>query len=406
MNINYPPRYGNTNRRVSGAEWSKSAILGRMKLALAPMATLTHEPLRRLIHRYGDPDEYFAEMIHAPSYLAGGVFEPWYVRSGPCPERMVWQITGGSVEPIVKTAEGLLALGGIGVDLNMGCSAPDIVRGGAGVAWMEKDPAEAAELVRAVREAIDRASRPARAEDARHPEDSTRAEDARHPEDSTRPEGPRARLGVKLRLGSDDDYDRLLIFCALLAESGADMLTLHPRERREKYSRPARHGYTARLARDLPVPVYANGDVASVADFLALERDVPCAGVMIGRAAVTEPWIFRDIARARAPTAADVGPTAEDVGPKAADAALTAPVDHLEVARAFLGYLVEGQPPEFWLSRARRFFFYYCDNFSFAHHIKMRVQNAKTLDEIEGLLEAYLAEVPGDRHRLRGGRVS
>ncbi len=337
------------------------------------MATLTHEPLRRLIHRYGDPDEYFSEMIHAPSFLAGGMFEPWYVRTAPCPERMVWQITGGSGEPIVKAAELLLSYGGIGLDLNMGCSAPDIVRGGAGVAWMEKDPAEASELVRGVRSVIDRA--------------------ARLSADSgigfSGPAAHRARLGVKLRLGSDDDYDRLLGFCAALVDSGADMLTLHPRERREKYSRPARHGYTARLARDLSVPVYANGDVASVADFLALERDVPCAGVMIGRAAITEPWIFRDIARARLGTTGDPDE-----------------IDHLEVSRAFLGFLVEGQPPEFWVTRARRFFFYYCDNFSFAHYIKMRVQNAKTLEDIEGLLEKYFEEVPGDRYRLRRGTVS
>ena len=65
-----------------------------MKLALAPMATLSHEALRLLIHRYADPDEYYSEMIHAPSYVAGGKFEPYYVKTAPCPERMVWQITG------------------------------------------------------------------------------------------------------------------------------------------------------------------------------------------------------------------------------------------------------------------------------------------------------------------------
>lgn len=366
-----------------------------MKLALAPMATLTHEPLRRLIHRYGDPDEYFSEMIHAPSFMAGGVFEPWYVRTAPCPERMVWQITGGTVDPIVGTAEGLLALGGIGVDLNMGCSAPDIVRGGAGVAWMEKDPAEAAGLVGAVRAVIDRT-------------EFDRADRTSSGTGVASPgsAAPRARLGVKLRLGSDGDYERLLGFCASLVEAGADMLTLHPRERRDKYSRPARHAYTARLARDLDVPVYANGDVASVAGFLALARDVPCDGVMIGRAAVTEPWIFRDIARARRGEGASADPADPAVSGEPYGPCESGPIDHLEVSRAFLGFLVEGQPPEFWLSRARRFFYYYCDNFSFAHHIKMRVQNAKTLGEIEGLLEAYLSEVPADRHRLRGGRVS
>jgi tRNA-dihydrouridine synthase len=347
-----------------------------MKLALAPMATLSHEALRILIHRWGDPDEYFSEMIHAPSFVRGGRFEPWYVRTGPSPERMVWQLTGSEAESMSRAAGMLLAYGGIGLDLNMGCSAPDIARSGAGIAWMSKPREEVANLVSRVRAEIDRAAAEPLAPGRTTP----------------------SRLGVKLRLGESEDYDRLLRFCQTLVESGADMITLHPRVRRDKYGRPARRAYVARLVRDLPVPVYGNGDIASAADALEYARGIPCAGLMIGRAAVQKPWIFRE---ARLALDAGTGGQTPSDGE-----GLATMIDHLEVAGFFLENLARSQPDEFQISRAHRFFFYYCDNFSFAHHIKMKIQNAETTAEILPLLEEYFDRVPADRFLALGGNGS
>lgn len=318
----------------------------RPRFALAPMATLSHEALRLLIHEFGDPDEYFSEMIHAPSFVHGGRFESWYVRTSPCPERMVWQLTGGSEGPMVKAASMLRAYGGIGLDINMGCSAPDIAKTGAGIAWMGKPLAEVASLVRSVR--------------------------AEFP----------ARLSVKCRLGEDENYPRLLAFCRMLIDEGAELITLHPRLRRQGYARPAMRDYVGRLASDLPVPVYGNGDVSSAEDARSFLEKSHCAGLMIGRAAVQKPWIFSTISGL----------------PPAAS--LTAPdgrVDHRAVSDFFLSRLRECQPEEFHISRAHRFFFYYCDNFSFAHHIKMRIQKTKTPDEIGGLLDDYFVQVEADR---------
>ena len=361
-----------------------------MKLALAPMATLSHEALRILINRWGDPDEYYSEMIHAPSFVAGGHFEPWYVRTAPSPERMVWQLTGSESESMVKAARLLLPLRGIGLDLNMGCSAPDIARFGAGIAWMSKPHTEVARLVSGVRAVIDEAGTP-----------------------ST---GAMPRLGVKLRLGETEDYAKLLDFCRMLVDSGVDLVTLHPRVRRDK-SRPARRAYVARLAGDLSVPVYGNGDIASVSDALDYARAVPCSGMMIGRAAVQKPWIFRDIRQAFAAKTIAVAPCASTAAPDASSSVLgagtdsgsarvsapeaTETIDHLEVAEFFLSTLARSQPEEFQLSRAHRFFFYYCDNFSFAHFIKMKIQNAKSTVDIPVLLGEYFAQVPQDRYLMR-----
>ncbi len=326
-----------------------------MKLALAPMATLTHEALRILIHRYGDPDEYFSEMIHAPSLIAGGSFEKYYVRTGPVPEKLVWQLTGGTAEPMAKAASLLLPLGGMGMDLNMGCSAPDIARFGAGIAWMLKPLDEVASLVRGVRTVLDQSS--------------------------SSLSSPALRLSVKLRLGAEENYPRLLEFCRMLVGEGVELITLHPRIKSDKYGRPARRAFVRALALDLSVPVYGNGDVDSSENALGYIEKFPCAGLMIGRAAVQKPWIFRDIRE-------------KEEGISFAKAE----IDHLEVSRFFLETLKECQPPEFQISRARRFFFYYCDNFSFAHHIKMRIQNAKNPEEIGVLLDEYFDQVPTDRY--------
>lgn len=319
-----------------------------IKTALAPMATLSHEALRLLIHRFGDPDEYYTEMIHAPSLLSGGKFEAFYVRTAPAPEKIVWQLTGARTEPLCRAAALLAPLGGIGVDLNMGCSAPAIVRTGAGVSWMTKPVAETAAMVSAVRRAVDSCSCG----------------------------GRRARLSVKLRIGVELSYPKLLDFCNALVGAGVDMITLHPRTKKEKYSRPPHWDFVAKLAADVPVPVFGNGDIFSAERAFSVAREFPCAGVMIGRAAVQKPWIFRDIRQ----------PETE-----------FPPVDHMETAAFFVRRLEQSQPPEFHISRARRFFSYYCDNFTFAHYVRTRVLNADSTSGILDVLSAYFAENPADR---------
>lgn len=342
-----------------------------MKLVLAPMATLSHEALRVLIHRYGDPDEYFSEMINATTYVGGGRFEKWYIRTDPAPEKMVWQLNGSDAAPMAEAAGMLARQGGIGLDLNMGCSAPEIVRGGAGIAWMLKPVSETADLVRQVRLSLDGA---------------VGAGDVSGLPILSGAPSP-FRLSVKLRLGADENWDRLLAFCRMLIEEGVELITLHPRIKSDKYGRPARREFTARLASSLSIPVYGNGDIHSPEDACAYEREYPCAGLMIGRSAVQKPWLFRDIRN----LAAGSPPTAP-----------LETVDHLEVANFFLENLALRQPPEFQLTRMHRFFFYYCDNFSFAHHIKMRIQKAESPDAVRALLEEYFEQVPADRYLCQG----
>lgn len=328
----------------------------KVTLCLAPMATLSHEALRLLIHQFSSPDEYFTEMIHAPSLLQGGPYEAFYLRTSPVPERLVWQLTASSQEPLVQASRLLRDLGGIGIDINMGCSAPNIAKYGSGIAWMSKALSEVASLVRAVRKEVP------------------------------------GRLSVKCRLGEDENYERLIQFCRLLVDEGVDLITLHPRTRKQSYSRPAKHNYVQKLVQDLKIPIYANGDI-STSDKARMVLDTTEAqGLMLGRIAIQKPWIFariqHDLANLPIPSSVFFAPETKTDHIK---------IDHRAVAQFFLESLQSSQPKDFYISRAHRFFFYYCDNLPFAHHIKMRIQQTKHIDQILPLLDQHFAEVEGSQ---------
>ncbi|MDR0909087.1 MAG: tRNA-dihydrouridine synthase, partial [Spirochaetaceae bacterium] len=126
-------------------------------MILAPMAELSHRALRHLIEDFnidgaGRPDEYYTEMISAPALRAGGPFEKWYIDNGPCPERLVFQLVGGEAEDLAAAAAILDKIECKGIDINMGCAAPAILRTGGGARWLE-DADRAASMVAQVRRA-------------------------------------------------------------------------------------------------------------------------------------------------------------------------------------------------------------------------------------------------------------
>ena len=227
-----------------------------MILVCGPMATISHPAFRTLIEQFGACDEYFTEMINAGTLLTGGQFENYYINPAPVPEKIVWQLTGHDAEHMKEAARVLAGLPGLGIDINMGCSAPDIYKYGAGIAWMIKDRAETQAMVKAVRAVV-----PAN-----------------------------KRLSVKLRLGDDNFTDAgFFDFCDMLVGEGVELLTLHPRTKKEKLVRPPRYEYCQKLAERYKgrVPVYLNGNVKdSASSENALSRCPDVAGVMISRAAV------------------------------------------------------------------------------------------------------------------------
>ncbi len=350
-----------------------------MKLLLAPMAALSHEALRRTIARFGGCDEYYTEMIHAASFINGGPYERCYASCAPEPEKTVWQLTGAHEKELVHCARLLMQTEGassvIGIDINMGCPAPEIYRQGAGIAWMSKPFEQVESMLRGLRLAC----------------------------------GAK-RLSVKIRLGEEDfTLQGLFDFADMLCSCGVERITLHPRTRKERYARLPRIQYVRLLgefikARYPAVSVAGNGAIdgpKALADFAA---QCPLSDAfMIGRAAAQKPWIFSVLKRSAKPDGRDTEAgrrDAEEAGTCAAETGgcgAELQIDLVKIAEDFIADLEACQPADFWKTRTQRFFAYYCDNVSFAHYIKSQVLNQKDHRAMLERFTRYFDEMPQER---------
>ncbi|MFP3091304.1 tRNA-dihydrouridine synthase family protein [Treponema sp. TIM-1] len=305
------------------------------------MAEISHRALRELIVSFGGCDEYYTEMISAGALLGGGPYESYYIDGGPCPGRVVYQLAGADEGQLAAAAAKLDWVEKAGIDINMGCSAPAIVRTGAGVRWMDS-PDKAGQMIRRVRRAVT------------------------------------GRLSVKLRIGPRDDPEYLLRFCRRLESEGVEQITLHPRTAKEKFKRRARWEYVGLLRGALGIPVVGNGDINSAED-LVRRAAGDCDGVMIGRLAVRAPWIFAQVR----------GPVLPAVLPET--------VNLEEIALRFLELLAQYQPRDFLLSRARRFFTYFCDNLLWGTYLKTLLAREPELSAMARLLSVFFREHPEQR---------
>lgn len=328
-----------------------------VSLICGPMATLSHQAFRLLVEGFGGCDCYFTEMMNAASLLNLGPFEKYYLLDAPVPEKIVWQLTGNSGEPLAKAATLLGQKNGIGVDLNMGCSAPQIYKTGAGISWMLKPINETAQMVSKVKKSLTEVEQ----------------QTLRH-----------MRLSVKCRLGADDFTDKSFFdFIDMLVSEGVEAITLHPRTIKEKLMGTPRYAYAEELAVRYPdMPVFVNGEIKSVESAKVALNKVPHAsGLMIARAAAQKPWIFRELKSGLMESAEKIE------------------VDRKKVALDFVDYIEQYQPPEFYKTRIQRFFSYYCDNFSFGHYFKVQILNYHSMEETREKIAEYFRKVPDDQFR-------
>lgn len=316
-------------------------------LILGPMATLCHEAFRKIVEDFGGCSEYFTEMINSPALKNGGQWEKFYLINETAPEKMVWQLTGNDIDATAWACEEVMKNGGIGVDLNMGCCAPQIVRTGCGISWMlEENFSKTRELVSKCRKAV-----------------------------------KNARLSAKIRLGNDDyTIEKLAEFCKMLENEGVDLITIHPRTKSEKYRTPAKWKEAETLSSFLKVPLILNGDIKDRNSFESAKLAVPSAkGFMIARAAAQKPWIFKELNLEK-------GESFE--------------VDLLKTGLDFIEYLQIYQPKEFWKTRLQRFFAYYSLNFSFWHYAQSKLLNAFTPEDAKKELQDYFVRQPSDQFKV------
>jgi len=244
---------------VSGSATADDGFFpaGRPLLALAPMQDVTDLAFWKLIAGYGGPDVYFTEYFRVTTGCRPRREILRSIIENPTGRPAVAQIIGNDPEWMVRTARALELHPVAAIDLNLGCPAPVVYRKCAGGGLL-RDPGRVDALLCALREGI------------------------------------AGRFTVKTRLGFSDprEFDRLL---AIFSRHRLDMLTVHARTVTEKYGPHVHHERVADAVRALPFPVVANGDVSSSDDAVRVLGATGARGLMIGRGAIRNPWIFRQI---------------------------------------------------------------------------------------------------------------
>ena len=226
-------------------------------LALAPMQDVTDLPFWRLMTRYGGADVYYTEYfrVHATSNLEKNILRS--ITENPTGRPVVAQMIGNDISALVRTARELQHHPIAAVDLNLGCPAPIVYRKCAGGGLL-REPQRVDSILGALREAVS------------------------------------TRFTVKTRIGFDspDVFEQLL---PIFAKHKIDLLTVHGRTVKEMYRSEVHYDYIARAAQYLPCPVIANGNIYSANKAEEVLQTTGARGLMIGRGAIRNPWMFTQI---------------------------------------------------------------------------------------------------------------
>jgi tRNA-dihydrouridine synthase len=229
----------------------------RPALVLAPMQDVTDLPFMRVIARRGAPDWFVTEYfrVHPDSCLNRYILRSILENQTGCP--IFAQMIGRDLPSLLRTAKELAKFPIAGVDLNLGCPAPIVCRKDAGGGLL-RNPETVDDLIGALRDAIP------------------------------------GRFTVKTRIGysAPDEFPRLL---EVFGKHGIDGLAIHGRTVMERYLTPIHADCIATAVSAMTCPVIANGNVVDTDTGLNFFKKTAAAGLMIGRGAIRNPWIFSQL---------------------------------------------------------------------------------------------------------------
>ena len=254
-------------QRLEAQPWARPRVgpvrVGPERLArnllLAPMAGVTNLPFR-LIAAQAGAGLVFTETVSARGLVERGPRTWQLVESSPVERPLAYQLFGSDPEVLARATHMLGDRGARFVDLNLGCPVKKFIRNGAGSALL-REPSRVGRIVRAMRTAL-----------------------------------PDGVLSVKLRLGWDADSITAPEVARVACTEGVDFISVHGRTRTQQYRGAADRARIRDVVEAAPVPVFANGDVVHARQVFEMLAETGAAGVMIGRGAMSNPWIFAQAA--------------------------------------------------------------------------------------------------------------
>ncbi len=226
-------------------------------ICLAPMAGIADRAFRELCINYG-AGYTVTEMVSSKGLTMGDKKSAMLLTLGETKNPAGAQIFGDDPEIMAQAAIKCLEFNPQIIDINMGCPAPKIAMNGGGASLM-KNPRLAGEIIKAVSSAVG------------------------------------IPVTVKIRKGWDDESVNAVTLAQIAEENGAAAITVHGRTRMQMYSGKVDYGIIADVKKAVSIPVIGNGDVTDEQSAAIMLEKTNCDGIMIGRGALGNPWVFRRI---------------------------------------------------------------------------------------------------------------
>ena len=307
-------------------------------LALAPMAGITDLPFRLICRRLGC-GMTVSEMVSAKGLLYKNVKTTEMLRIDDGERPTAIQLFGSVPEELAEAARMVEAGGADMIDFNMGCPVPKIVNNGEGSALM-KQPQLAHDILAAMVKAV------------------------------------KIPVTVKFRAGWDDSNRNAVEIAKAVEAAGVSAVAVHGRTRQQFYEGKADWGIIAEVKLAVKVPVFGNGDIFTVEDGLRMLAETGVDGLMIGRGADGNPWIFRELA---AVLRGEERPAAPSLQERLAQAA-----EHLDM-------LIDYKGEHISVKEMRRHISAYLKGLPHAAEFRGRFHKVDTREQFMELLAEYAA---------------
>ena len=311
------------------------------QVRLAPMCGVTDHVFRGICAEMGCAQGY-TEMISAMGYLCAPgqrAVQDLMIR-GPQEKKLVLQLFGREPDVVFEAAARMEALGRFdGIDLNMGCPAHKIAPSGEGCGLM-RVPDVAEEMMRKTVRAV---SLP---------------------------------VSVKMRLGWDRDHMNAVDLARRAEDAGISEITVHGRTREQQYSGEADWEEIQRVSESVSIPVLGNGDIFSAGQAVSLMKKYRVAGVMIGRGAMGNPWIFRQIAELSRGEAAEA----------------VSPADRLAMIRTHYGRMLAWKPKQIAVREMRKHIGWYIHGLRGASRCRAEINRTEEPEAVLRILEELISE--------------
>jgi len=225
---------------------------------LAPMDGYSDWPFRSLCRMLGSAMSY-SEFVQAEHILRSERYMRAKLYFEPAERPVVFQLYGDDPDAILRAALAVQELGPDAIDINMGCPAKSVACRGAGVGLM-RTPLKVARLFRRLAQNL------------------------------------KVPITCKMRMGWDNARTYKLI-ARIVEQNGCSLIAIHARTREQNYTGEADWDVIAELKACVHIPVIGNGDVKTPADIKRMKEHTGCDAVMVGRAAIANPWIFSGLER-------------------------------------------------------------------------------------------------------------